>query len=316
MKFFSLILVATIAFTMACSSSVQRQKSSFTVVESEQGIELSENGRPVFAYQKKPKTLTGQYICNNYIHPLYNLNGDILTEEFPPDHSYHRGIFWAWHQLYEGNRRLGDGWTNDSISQEVVKITTDAGDDIASLKLNVLWNSKVSSDGKPFIDERTTITVHKLESGIRKIDFEITLKALVKGLQIGGSADQKGYGGFCVRMRLPDSLVFTSDNGPVTPRELQIEAGPWMDFSGKFGSGEGSSGIAILCSQDMPDSHISWILRRKGSMQNVVYPGSEKIHIPMDKPLVLRYRLIIHDGDSESIDLSGLQQEYAKMKRN
>ena len=79
----------------------------------------------------------------------------------------------------------------------------------------------------------------KLEAGIRKIDFEITLKALVKGLQIGGSADQKGYGGFCVRMRLPDSLVFTSENGPVTPQELQIEAGPWMDFSGKFGTAPG-----------------------------------------------------------------------------
>ena len=60
MKFFSLILFAPIVFTMACSSSVQRQKSPFTVVQSEQGIELSENGRPVFAYQKKPKTLTGQ----------------------------------------------------------------------------------------------------------------------------------------------------------------------------------------------------------------------------------------------------------------
>ena len=75
-----------------------------------------------------------------------------------------------------------------------------------------------------------------LNADIRKIDFEITLKALVNGLQIGGSADQKGYGGFCVRMKLPDSLVFTSENGPVTPRELQVKAGPWMDFSGKFGA--------------------------------------------------------------------------------
>lgn len=316
MKLFSLVLIAPIVLTMACSSSVQRQKSPFTVVETDNGIELSENGRPVFAYQKKPKTLTGQYICNNYIHPLYNLNGDIVTEEFPPDHTYHRGIFWAWHQLYEGNMRLGDGWTNDSISQEVVKITSELRDDIAQFKLNVLWHSSVSDDGKPFIDERTTIEVHKLEGGIRKIDFEITLKALIKELKIGGSADQKGYGGFCVRMRLPDSLVFTSENGPVMPRDLQIEAGPWMDFSGKFGPGHESSGITILCSPDMPDYPEPWILRQRGSMQNVVFPGSDRIDVPLDKPLVLRYRLIIHNGDAGSIDLPRLQQEYAKMKRN
>jgi hypothetical protein len=211
---------------------------------------------------------------------------------------------------------LGDGWTNDSISQEVVKITSELRDDIAQFKLNVLWHSSVSDDGKPFIDERTTIEVHKLEGGIRKIDFEITLKALVKELKIGGSADQKGYGGFCVRMRLPDSLVFTSENGPVMPRDLQIEAGPWMDFSGKFGPGHESSGITILCSPDMPDYPEPWILRQRGSMQNVVFPGSDRIDVPLDKPLVLRYRLIIHNGDSGSIDLSSLQQEYAKMKRN
>ncbi len=316
MKLFLLVFIVPIALIMSCSPSVQRQKASFTIVETDQGIELSENGRPVFAYQKKPKTLTGQYICNNYIHPLYNLNGDIITEEFPPDHPYHRGIFWAWHQLYEGNRRLGDGWTNDSISQEVVKITTDASDDIALLKLNVLWSSKVSSDGKPFIDERTTITVHKLEGDIRKLDFEITLKALVKGLQIGGSADQKGYGGFCVRMRLPDSLVFTSEKGRVTPQELQVDAGPWMDFSGRFGITSEMSGIAILCHPGMPDYPEPWILRQKGSMQNIVFPGRDRIDIPMDKPLVLRYRLIIHNGDAGSIDLPRLQQEYAKMKIN
>ncbi len=316
MKLFSLILVASTAITMACSSSVQRQKSPFTVIETDQGIELSENGRPVLAYQKKPKTLTGQYICNNYIHPLYNLNGDIITEEFPPDHLYHRGIFWAWHQLYEGERRLGDGWTNDSISQEVVKTLSDLRDDIAQFKLYVLWRSSVSEDGKPFIDERTTITVHKLEREIRKIDFEITLKALVKGLQIGGSADQKGYGGFCVRMKLPDSLVFTSENGPVTPQELQVKAGPWMDFSGKFGMTPEISGIALLCHPDMPDYPEPWILRQKGSMQNVVFPGRDRIDVPMDKPLVLHYRLIIHNGDSGTADLNRLQQEYAKMKIN
>jgi Methane oxygenase PmoA len=316
MKPFSLIIPATLALTMACSSSVQRQKSPFTVVETDQGIELSENGRPVFAYQKKPKSLTGQYVCNNYIHPLYNLNGEIITEEFPPDHLYHRGIFWAWHQLYEGDRRLGDGWTNDSISQEVVKVESDIKDDIAQFELEVYWHSSVSDNGKPFIDERTNITVHKLEGGIRKIDFEITLKALVKGLQIGGSADQKGYGGFCVRMRLPDSLVFTSENGPVTPQELQVNAGPWIDFSGRFGITSEMSGITLLCNPGMPDYPEPWILRQKGSMQNVVFPGSGRIDVPMDKPLVLRYRLIIHNGDSGSIDIPRLQQEYAKMKNN
>jgi hypothetical protein len=314
MNFFSPIIAAPLAMLMVCCSSGEKHKSPFSIIETDQGFEMKEEGRPVFVYQKKPKTLTGRYVCNNYIHPLYNLNGDTLTEEFPPDHPYHRGIFWAWHQLYEGNRRLGDGWFTDSISLEVVKITRQKGDDIAQLRLEVLWHSSVDKDRKPFINERTTITVHRLESGIRKIDFDITLIAMVKGLQLGGSADQKGYGGFCVRMRLPDSLIFTSENGPVTPRDLQIKAGPWMDFSGKFGIGQEISGITILCHPSVPDYPEPWILRQKGSMQNIVFPRSGRIDLPVNKPVVLHYRLIIHNGDSKSLDIPQLQQEYSKIK--
>ena len=39
-----------------------------------------------------------------------------------------------------------------------------------------------------------------------------------------------------------------------------------------------------------------WILRRRGSMQNAVYPGATPVPLPMEKPLVLRYRLVIHRG--------------------
>jgi hypothetical protein len=316
MKKFTPILVAPFVLVMSCCSSLEKQKSPFSIIESDQGIQLTESGKPVFVYQKTPRSLTGKYICNNYIHPLFNLNGDILTEEFPADHPYHRGIFWAWHQLYKDDKRLGDGWTNDSISQDVANISSEKGNDRVQFKLNVLWRSTVTGEGKPFIDERTTITVHKLEADIRKIDFEITLNALVNGLQIGGSADQKGYGGFCVRMKLPDSLIFTSDKGPVTPQDLQVKAGPWMDFSGKFGAGTEVSGIIILCHPSMPDYPEQWILRQKRSMQNIVFPGQKRINLPMDKSMVLRYRIIIHNGNAKSLNIPELQKEYAKMYSN
>jgi hypothetical protein len=316
MKQLSLILAASAVFALVFSVSCNKQKSSFTTAETEEKIVLLEDGNPVFVYQKKPKSLNGQYVCNNYIHPLFDLSGNVLTEEFPADHPYHRGVFWAWHQLYAGGRRLGDGWTNDSISQEVVSTGIEKGRYYARLKTDVLWRSIVSVYEKPFIEEKTTITVHKLSDGIRRIDFEIKLQALADQLQIGGSPDQKGYGGFCVRMRLPDSLTFTSDKGPVTPQELQIKAGPWMDFSGRFGSGIEKSGITIICNPGMPGYPEPWILRQKGSMQNIVFPGQERIDVPKDKQVVLRYRLIIHKGDASSLNIEDFIKEYSKVNDN
>lgn len=293
-------------------TSVSCKDSPFIFKESDQGVELFEKSEPVFFYQRKPKSLTGQYICNNYLHPVYGLNGEILTEEFPPDHPYHRGIFWTWHQLYADTVSLGDGWINEGISQEVINVRTEKGGDKAQFFLDVVWKSSTFRVGEPFLSEHTIITVHKQEKEVRKIDFEISLQPLVDGFQIGGSADPKGYGGLCARIKLPDDMTFTSENGKVTPRELQIEAGPWMDFSGTFMDGAEVSGLAMLCHPDNPAFPQPWILRQKASMQNVVFPGQNLYSISKDKPLVLKYRIIIHKGNSEKLDLPEMQLDYTK----
>ena len=130
------------------------------------------------------------------------------------------------------------------------------------------------------------------------------------GVEIGGSDDEKGYGGLCARLKLPKDLTFTSINGPVTPQLIQIKAGPWMDCAASFsGKGE-TSGVTILCHPKTPNYPAPWILRSVTSMQNIVFPGRERIKLSMSEPVVLYYRMIVHNGNAGSIDLSMLQSEY------
>ena len=96
MNKFPFVLVFATTIILALSAACSEQDADFAFSKNDQGLELTENGKPVLFYQQAPKTLTGEYICSNYIHPLYNLDGEVLTEEFPPDHQYHRGIFLAW----------------------------------------------------------------------------------------------------------------------------------------------------------------------------------------------------------------------------
>ena len=103
-------------FLMGCGASSGSADQGFTFKESPQGVELSENGNPVFFYQKEPKSANGEYHFNHYLHPLYSVNGDTLTEEFPDDHLHHRGVFWAWHQIYVGEKSLGDGWMMENFN--------------------------------------------------------------------------------------------------------------------------------------------------------------------------------------------------------
>ena len=291
-------------------NSCRGDRTSFTFSYTGQGIELSEGGAPVFFYQREPKSPDGTYVCNNYLHPLYSPAGDILTEEFPADHPYHRGVFWAWHQIFINDHSVGNGWVMQDITQDVTGYRTRTDKKMARLDLSVNWHSSIRGSDNPFVREQTTILIHPLKEGLRKIDFQISLEGLVPGVSLGGADDEKGYGGFCVRMKLPGDLTFRSVNGAVTPQNLQIESGAWMDFSGSFGENSGKSGLAILCHPSTPNYPAPWILRQRTSMQNIVFPGRDRIELPVNQPVILRYRTVLYTGNGSDINFDQLQAEY------
>jgi len=285
------------------------------ISETDQGFSISEGEEQIMFYQRQHKSMDGKYKRANYIHPLYGLDGEILTDDFPADHLHHRGVFWAWHQVWLGDKKLGDGWATidffwDIYDTEILTIDSQS----RALRLDVYWKSPDLTDAsgkqQPFVKETTTIRVHRAEGDIRKIDFQIELLALKDNMRLGGSEDAKGYGGFSTRIPLPDGLAFTGTDGPVEPTNLSVEAGPWLDFSGNLGGKGKTSGLAILCHATSPGYPQRWILRRKGSAQNPVFPGRYPVPLSREKPIVLRYRLIIHRGDVNDVNLDKLQAEY------
>jgi hypothetical protein len=284
---------------------------TFEIRESEEGVEVLDGGQAVLFYQRALKDHEGQFARNNYVHPLMSLDGDVLTEDFPEDHRHQRGVFWAWHQLWDEGERLGDGWVLEDFTTHVDRVETQVTSAAARLEAEVQWRSPRFRAGEPFLEERTAIAVHPVADGARPIDFEIALRAVAPGIRIGGSEDPKGYGGFSVRVRMPEGLTFAGEGGPVTPEELQVEAGPWVDVSAPYGKDGARSGVAILVHPSSPGFPQPWILRQRGSMQNPVFPGREAVDVPADRALVLRYRLVVHRGAASTADIQGWQTAYA-----
>ena len=46
-------------------------------------------------------------------------------------------------------------------------------------------------------------------------------------------------------------------------------------------------------------------------MQNAVYPGRQPSAIPRDRPVILRYRIVLHRGELAPDEIGRLQAEYA-----
>ena len=314
-KFLVMAVLAASTLLLGCGPTTHQVLNPVEIVETNEGFHITEADEKVMSYQRKHKSINGKFLRANYIHPLYGLDGEILTEDFPADHPHHRGIFWAWHQVWLGDKKLGDSWAAQDFFWDVydAKILN-VDSKSRALQVDLLWKSPLWTDAdgkkKPFLKETTTIRVHRTQNDIRKIDFEIKLLALADGMRLGGSEDVKGYGGFSTRIPLPDGLSFTGTSGPVEPKNLSVEAGPWLDFTGDFGKDGNTSGLTILCHNSSPGYPQRWILRRKGSAQNPVYPGRHPVGLSRDKPLVLRYRLIIHRGKLSRGDLDKLQAEY------
>ncbi|MEN3324715.1 DUF6807 family protein [Mariniflexile soesokkakense] len=293
--------------------------STIEVVIKPDMVSFVEGTDSILNYQVAEKSLNDTYKRTNYIHPLYTLDSEVLTEDFPEDHPHHRGIFWAWHQLYIGAKRMGDGWEIENFTWDVTSVKElKQLDNSKAIEAEVLWKSNqwldTHGNEKPMVKETTTIKVYPKEKNYRQIDIEISILALEEDMRIGGSEDAKGYGGFSPRIKLTDDIIFTSSKGQVTPTNLPVKADSWMDISGSLGKEGKQAGLSILCHPKNPEPSNQWILRAKRSMQNAVfpYPGATPIPLSNIQPTILRYRLIIHEGGINTIDTPTIYEDYSK----
>jgi len=317
------LIIISLSILVACNVPGKKE-SGFTFQESEQGLELSENGKKVFFYQMAPLAagdnpeINASNQFNHYIHPLYNLDEKVITEANPiddPGHPHHRGIFWGWHQLYIDGENVGDSWIMDHIEFDITEVNYSVNKEEAELNLRVQWITTISDQEKAFVEEQTRITTHALQDGKRIIDFEIGLRGLVPNVEIGGSKDTiKGYSGFSARISLSDSMLFLSEKGPVIPITGQVHAGPWVDFSTPALRSPDKFGLTMLCHPSLPTYPPPWLLRSKGSMQNPAFPGFDLALISDKKSTVLRYRLIIHDGNAGVNKIKEWNKEYSQIE--
>jgi len=258
-----------------------------------EGVLLLEDDKPRYFYQAVTKSKNGEYPRANYVHPLYGLQGEILTEDFPDDHLHQRGIFWAWHQLYAEGTRIGNPWLSEGIVWDVQNISTEVDGKFAQLKSEILWKETASE--KAILKENLVITYKRHNSDAYTLAFDIQLTALLDGVAIGGSEDEKGYGGFSPRLKLPEDVVFISSTGKVEPHNLAVKAGPWVNLTGHFDpSSDASSGIVIMGEPQKLPNYQGWILRSSNSMQNMAFPGNNPVSIKKGESFTFRNQILVH----------------------
>ncbi|MGQ8337820.1 DUF6807 family protein [Sunxiuqinia sp. A32] len=293
-------------------SFVIRSAGQVGMKKDDGGFWFVEKGRKIAFYRKENATPNQAPARNNYLHPVYLPDGAKITEDAPADHIHHRGIFWTWHQIVIDGKPIGDPWMLEDFEQEVQNVEfRRLPNGNGEFTTSVYWSSPQYQSGEtPYMEEQTTMTFFPLQNRKQVILFEIKLKALADNLKLGGSDDEKGYGGFSVRMKLPDDLEFTSKNGVVEPQTNAVDEGQYINMNGAIGKNGNKGGVFVYADPKNQDDTQKWILRRKESMQNAVFPGREPIQISSQKPIVLKYALVLYNG---SIKEDKVARKIAKL---
>ncbi len=238
-----------------------------------------------------------------YVHPLYGLRGEVLTEDFPKDHYHHHGLFWAWpHIVIEGQEH--DLWAGATIRQEFVRWLGRATGPVCAV-LGVENGWYVGS--KKVMVERIWFWVYRTVPGRhRSIDIALYLEPTDQPITLWG-APEKSYGGLTVRFA-PSSRAETEIIVPTgrTTDDLLNTRLKWADFTSQMQGSQFRSGATIMIHPRHPDYPPTWLTRHYGAMC-VGWPGVRPKTLHPGQPVRLQYRLWIHPGP---VSFEELQASY------
>jgi len=231
-----------------------------------------------------------------YVHPLYGLNGEVLTDDFPKDHYHHHGIFWSWPHVGIDGREY-DLWVYDNIQQKLVRwICREAGPVAAVLGVENGWFVGT----KKVMIERVWLRVYRAAGGERSLDLEFVWIPADKSITLQG-AEGKSYGGLNLRYAPRKETVITVPGGR-TKDDLPDTPLAWADLSARFGGTPGRSGAAIFVDPAHPDFPPTWLTRHYGILC-VGWPGVKARTFEPGTAIRLNYRVWVHKSDVESDQL-------------
>lgn len=285
-------------YTLSKSS----EESVFTFAENENGqLNLSEKGKPVLTYNfgmQLKNDVKERYRRSSYIHPIYDTQGNILTDDFPSDHYHHRGLFWVWPKVIINEKRY-DLWHiygQDGKLEGIHQIFEDwlykdTGPVCANFGVKNFWKLE---DGKKVMDEWVHVRIFKAIGESRAIDIQLVLKA-ISPVTLEGQTT-KGYGGLNFRFSPRTETQITSMFGK--EKDSDLKNLPWADESAKFSGNDYFSGVSIFQHQNNNNFPAGWCLRHYGFL-GVAWPGIEQYPMSPGETLSLSFRIWIHQGDAE-----------------
>lgn len=273
---------------------------------SPQSLGLWEGARPVLVYNhgviSKPG-VPADRARSSYVHPLYGLDGEVLTDDFPRDHHHHRGLFWAWPHVQVGGQEYSL-WDLRGIRHQFEQwLAREATAGGATLGVQNGWYVGTNK----VMQERIWLRVHPAGADERAIDIEAEWSPVHGPIRLTG-AEGKSYGGLTLRFAPGTNTAITIPTG-LTREDLAMTNLPWADLTRLWTAEQRTSGAAIFVHPSHPDFPPQWLTRHYGVLC-LGWPGTKPREFAVGEQIRCRYRIWIHRGHVSAEQLARAYAEF------
>jgi type 1 glutamine amidotransferase len=250
-------------------------------------------------------------------HPVSLLDGTVLTWFRPPDHTWHRAVWFSWKYInrvnyWEEDRKTGLGKGLTEITSTKI---TPADDHSAKIEMTLSYHPPK----KPAVlTEKRLITVSPPDDqGNYRIDWLCSFTACDEDVVLdrtppAGQKGGKSWGGYAgLSARLAENLTQFKVLNSESKQDAKAhgQKARWTDFSAVTPAGR-PAGIAIFDHPSNLRYPTQWYISKKGPKKNNFSsaPLFDKPYtIGAGKTLTLKYRVLVHAGRG---DIKPLDAEW------
>jgi hypothetical protein len=276
-------------------------------------IDIIDGSRPVLRYNyqmvQPPAGLLDRVAAANrtyarprcdYIHPLFGLDGQRLTDDWQKDHPHHRGIYWAWPEVdFRGQR--GDLHALQHVfARPTGKIELRNNANWAEIEAENVWKWE---DLTPIVLETAVIRARRGDEHGRFIDLNLTFRAIQDDVSLA-RRDTSHYGGLNIRLApIQGIAILTHNDVPsVQPRTS------WGVGSGIWDGNDHAASLIVFQHPNNSEYPGQWIEYPTLPWFQPTFPTAGNRYIlKKGAPLELQFRLWIRRGEKPAAELLGRQ---------
>lgn len=279
-------------------------------------------GRTLLAFQEEKSTpprpdLPDYYSRGGYLHPVFSPSGTLVTDDYPPDHFHHHGIWFAWVKTeYEG--RHPDFWNvQDGLGRLDFKGVEGlwSGPVFAGIQARFQSVDIKAPMPKAVVDDKWEVRIYAVGGGPRPYHmFE-----LISSQQIIGLTPLKlptyRYGGVGIRghaqwIGTGDKTRFLTSTGERDRLKAHESRAVWCHMGGLV---DGRfTGIATLAHPENFRSPEPMRVNPKIPFLNFAPSQAGDWEMVPGRTYVWRYRFIVQDGAPDQAWLESRWQDYAQ----